>query len=86
MKTDLKGKHHRKGVKVTEETRKKQSEAKKGERHPKFTGYYITPFGTFASSRAAADEGRKLGMRINNKTIIRLCKSDLYSGYSFKKV
>lgn len=38
----------------TEETKRKMSEAKSGEKHPLFSGYYVTPWGAYTSSRQAA--------------------------------
>jgi hypothetical protein len=69
-------KNHMYGKKHTEESRKKMSEAQKGkrvgEKHPKFKGYYVTPFGTFSSS---IDEQIKEN-NISYVAIIRWCKTN----------
>jgi hypothetical protein len=38
------------GKKHSKETKKKMSDAQKGEKNYQFKGYYVTPFGTFAST------------------------------------
>jgi hypothetical protein len=56
MSEALKGKYigennHSYGKQHTENTRKKISESQKGEKNHNFKGYYVTPFGIFASSK-----------------------------------
>lgn len=58
------------GKKATESTRLKMRDAKIGENHPKFTGWYLTPMGVFDSSSAAAEAN---GTYINS--VSRNCKS-----------
>ena len=65
------------GRKFSKATKNKMAVAKLGELHPKFKGYYITPFGTFASSGEAQ---RATG--INSRTIYNRCKNSI-KGYSF---
>lgn len=47
--------HHLYGKHPGEATRAKQAEAKLGEKHPKFKGWYITPTGRYPSARAGAE-------------------------------
>jgi hypothetical protein len=65
------GKHPSKKV------RKIMSEKKKGVNHPKFKGWYVTPYGTFASAREA-----EFQTGIGQRNIIRWCKIG-ERGYSF---
>lgn len=75
-----KGKEHwRYGKKLSDDTKRKQSEQKIGDKHPKFTGYYIMPDGTKFSSSYEAE--RNTG--IYAKKIYRYCKSNK-NGYSFQ--
>lgn len=75
--------HWRTGKKLTNVTKTLMSDKKKGELHPKFKGYYITPAGKFASS---GDAAKALGT--NNKNVIRRCNSLKWKhlGYSFESV
>lgn len=70
--------HHKYGTKHTSETKALMSEAKKGVKHPKFTGYYVTPAGEFATSNEA---GQANG--INPKQAYRWCKKGK-EGWSFR--
>lgn len=82
LRTVLSGKDHwRTGVKVSKEVKQQMSEAKRGKKHPKYTGAYITPKGIFHSSYAAGNANG-----INHKRIIRICKSEAEDGFSFKPV
>lgn len=67
------------GKKVSDETKKKQSDQKKGEKHPKFSGYYIMPDGTKYPSSYEAE--RNTG--ICAKKIYRYCHQNK-NGYSFQ--
>jgi hypothetical protein len=76
------GKHH------SEKSRKKISEAIKGkyvgEKHPRFKGYYVTPFGIFTSS---IDKQIKEN-NINRVTIRKWCKTNnntIISKISYRK-
>ena len=69
--------HYLYGRKYSKATKNKMAAAKLGELHPKFKGYYITPFGTFASSGEAQ---RATG--INSRTVYNRCKNSI-KGYSF---
>jgi len=62
----------KKGIKHTEEHKMKLSDAKKGEKHPQFKGYYVTPFGKFAS---ALDKQIKEN-NIYDSTVSRWCKNN----------
>ena len=73
-----------KGIKHTKETKRKFSEAKIGERSPKFKGWYVTPFGNFASAALAS---KALGIPKN--TLYQRCKeSDNFTkkGWTFLPV
>jgi hypothetical protein len=61
-----------KGKQRSEETRKKLSEAHKGEKNPQFKGYYITPFGEFATS---VDQQIKEN-NIDRTTLRKWCKTN----------
>jgi hypothetical protein len=78
-------KHYLFGKKHTKETLTKMSEAKKGENNPRFKGYYITPFGTFASSK---DKQIKEN-NISDNSIIIWCKNNTKTiskaSYAFSK-
>jgi len=58
------------GKQYKKETIKRMSKSKKGENHPRFNGYYITPFGKFSNSIEIRE---KTGMSFN--TIIKWCKN-----------
>lgn len=45
--------HYNFGKSLSAETRAKCSQAKQGENHPKFTGWFLTPNGRFASANQA---------------------------------
>jgi len=60
------------------ETRAKMAERKRGDRHPKFSGWYVTPKGRFGSCQLAADA---LGTYPNY--VYRKCKKGV-DGYSFE--
>jgi len=72
--------HCMKGKHPSNETRKKQSESKIGEKHPKFKGWYITPFGKFASIRECAEAENTYQMKI-----IRYYKNNQPGYYFFPK-
>jgi len=72
--------HWKTGTKVSAEVKKIMSEKKTGINHPKFKGYYITPFGTFPSANIA---NKQTG--INQKKIIALCKLNA-NGWQFEPV
>ena len=57
------------GRKLSIETKIKLSESKTGIKHPKFKGYYITPWGKFDSSYVASSS------YVSNITIINWCKN-----------
>lgn len=59
-----------KGFKHTEETKRKMSEKKKGNNHPKFRGYIHTPYGVFESTYAAG-----LAEGVSHTCISYRCKS-----------
>lgn len=69
------------GKKLSDETKKKQSEQKKGIKHPKFRGYYIMPDGTRYSSSYEAEEHTG----IYAKKIYRYCHQNK-NGYSFESI
>ncbi len=73
--------HWRTGVCVSQEVRNKMSKGKLGKLHPKFTGYYHTPFGEFESANQAGIAGG-----ISAKQIIQRCKSWTWKerGYTFE--
>lgn len=71
--------HWNHGRERTKETRKKQSTAKMGRSHPKYTGDYITPAGIFYSADSAAK-----GNSTNAKAILEKCKVTQPEGYSFQ--
>ncbi|AYD00901.1 GIY-YIG nuclease family protein [Neorhizobium sp. NCHU2750] len=50
----LRSSRGRHGMENTTETKRKMAASKTGEMHPKFKGYYTTPFGTFTSPYAAS--------------------------------
>lgn len=71
LKVTPKGAEHwRYGLKAKIETRNKQSEAKKGAKHPKFKGYYFVNFKRYESATQAGKE-----LNINPKTVASRCKS-----------
>lgn len=74
-------KHWNYGKHLSEETIKKLSEIKLGEKHPKFSGYYIIPDGRKFASAYEAE--RETG--IYAKKIWRYCKYNK-NGYSFQEV
>lgn len=55
-------------------TCKVMSEKKKGERNPKFKGYYVTPKGVFSTAAVAAEANG-----VNIKTIRSRCVTPLFS-------
>lgn len=62
--------HHQFGRKHSEQAKSKMSAEKQGVKHPKFSGYYHTPYGAFASSyEAAAATGE------HARSIQRWCKN-----------
>lgn len=61
--------HWNYGVKMSKKRRMLMSEAKKGDKHPKFSGYYYVYFKRYGS---AAEASKKTG--INAKQIYRKCK------------
>jgi hypothetical protein len=65
------------GRKASDEHKRKMSDAKKGEKHPRFKGWYITPEGMFDSAGAAA-----MVFKTNSDTIIKRCKKGI-KGFSF---
>jgi hypothetical protein len=69
------------GCKVSEQTKKLMSDAKKGIKHPRFKGYYIVNGVKYDSSIEAE---KHLG--INRRLIYRYCKYNMKSGYSFEPV
>ena len=73
--------HYNYGRHLLPQTKQRMSEKKIGEKHPRFEGYYITPFGSFSSAAAA---GKATG--IPSRTIDRRCKSNkkTIEGYSFQ--
>lgn len=68
------------GIRHTDEMKKKMSEMKRGERHPKYKGDYVTPAGRFNSATLA---GEKNG--IVAKTVQRRCNQKvwLHKGWDF---
>lgn len=65
--------HHRYGKKHNDKSKRKQSEAKKGDKHPKFTGYFVVHFKKYGSAlEASKDTG------YNSKTIYNRCKSGMF--------
>jgi hypothetical protein len=56
------------GKKVSNDTRRKMSDAKKGIKHPKFTGYYYANFKRFESAHEAAKY-----LKMNVKTLYNRC-------------
>lgn len=73
--------HHNHGKQIADGVKAKMSEAKQGERHPRFKGYYHTPYGVFTSARAA----EKVVPNLTHVSIGRFCKDDLpqHSDWSF---
>lgn len=69
------------GKEVSQETRRLQSEKKKGTLHPKFNGWYITPAGRFVSSYEAAVPNNTYARKIH-----RYCndQSKLSAGWGFE--
>lgn len=57
----------------TLETRKKLSESKTGKCNPGFIGYFITPWGTFESSRLAA---KHCPVQISAPNVAKLCRNN----------
>jgi hypothetical protein len=57
----------------TSKTKQNLSVSKQGKKNPKFTGYFITPWGTWESSRLAA---KNCPTSITANYIIRLCQSN----------
>lgn len=72
--------HHNYRKKVTTETRSKQSEQKKGIKHPKFKGYYCYNDLKFESSSIASEQ-----TNINSKSILRWSK-ERKNGWTFEPV
>ena len=66
------------GTKASEETKQKQSEAKKGSKHPKYKGYYRTPAGIFYSTCDAAVPNNTYA-----KKVYRRCHSNKYKDWEF---
>jgi hypothetical protein len=56
------------GKKVSNDTKRKMSEAKRGIKHPKFTGYYYANFKRFESAHEAAKY-----LKMNVKTLYNRC-------------
>lgn len=67
------------GKRASEQTRAKLSAAKAGVRHPKFSGYYLTPAGRFATQAEAAEANR-----VSSKTIRTRCQSRQVLGWGFE--
>ena len=85
-RTGLKKYYDRTGANHSEATKKKQSAAKIGEKHPKFKGYYVTPYGKFASANLAQKEiYNSFGVKIGRKTILNRCKKNT-DGFYFKPI
>lgn len=62
------------GRTVSKQTKAKMSEAKKGEKHPKFKGWYVVNGRKFAVSGEAAKHYNQLtGKSLSNKTVISYC-------------
>jgi len=57
--------------KHNDNTKKKMSNSKLGARHPKFNGYYVTPFGKLESSREIINHTCKLSY----KTVQKWCNN-----------
>lgn len=57
------------GRKQSKETITKRVAKMKGENHPQFKGYYITPAGTFCSSLEAAKHNN-----VSYRTILNKCR------------
>jgi hypothetical protein len=72
--------HHNYNKEVTKETREKQSEQKKGLKHPKFKGYYCYNNIKFSSSSEASEQ-----TNINSKSILRWSK-ELKNGWTFEPI
>jgi hypothetical protein len=72
--------HWNTGKKASKETIQKMSESKKGTKHPKFKGWYVTPAGRFPSSIEAAEPNNTYAKRV-----YRLCLSGI-PGWSFDPV
>lgn len=58
---------------ITREYRLKCSISKLGTKHPKFTGYFITPIGKFSSATQA-----ELQLNISRPTLTKWCKNSTY--------
>ena len=69
------------GKKASNETRLKQSEAKKGTNHPKFKGYYVINGQTFDSANQAA-----VKLETSPMQIIRRTKSEKCKDYQFIEI
>ncbi len=71
--------HHNYGKKATEQTKEKQSEQKKGLKHPKFSGYYCYNGLKFCSSSEASEK-----TNFNQRSILRWAK-DSKNGWTFER-
>lgn len=69
--------HHLYGKKQSDATKAKQSESKIGEKHPKFSGYYVHDGIKYASSRLASQASG-----LSSRSIIRYAKQNI-NGWSF---
>jgi hypothetical protein len=80
MKAKRGPEHHRYGKTHSTETKTKLSAAKLGENHPKFSGWYVTPAGSFPSAQSAAG-----ALGTYAKKVDRWCKSGQHKaeGYDF---
>lgn len=61
------------GAPKSDKTKQKISKANSGENHPRFTGYYITPWGTFDSPKKAKEN---CPVSINISTLKDWCKNN----------
>ena len=69
---------HRFGVKLSDETRRRMSVSKMGDRHPKFIGYYDVDGERFMSINAVA---RRFGVRPG--VVKKRIGSEEYPGWRF---
>lgn len=72
IKTPKGAEHWKTGTKATAETRRKQSAAKIGSKHPKFKGWYLVNGRKFATPQEAV---KSMRLKISAKTVSRYCNA-----------
>lgn len=69
------------GTKASRKTRGKMSEAKKGVKHPKFTGYYVC----YGKKYGSTEEPSRI-FGVSRRTIDRWCKGGKKAEFSFEGI